>query len=425
MSVIIPILKSWWWLILPVVLYFPARFLYFWWLNWDVWYEEKKWTILEIIPPAEILKPFRAMEDIFNRLWAFYDFPDWRKKWCEGEPTFGGGLWFSFELLSFEGEVHFYLRIPKDSEKMVESIIHTHYPETEIFETNDYVQNVPADIPNKEYDFWGEDYVLVKDYVYPIRTYKFFEIKPEETKVEKKIDPFSSLMESLVNLKEGEQFWFQIIAIPILDEVLPWTKRGRAKADEIVKRLGKAKDKSIAGETARTVLLKDYVPFEPEKKKEEIIPSEMKLTPGEKQILEAVEDKISKRGFKVSMRSLYIFKRGSQFPNRKTITRAYLSHFGVENLNSMKHWGETKTEVKYFFPKIRTFWRKRDIFERYIERVPAKSPNSIGGTLILNSEELATIFHLPAEAGNLPSGVSRVSFKKGGPPPSIPTGKRE
>ena len=88
----------------------------------------------------------------------------------------------------------------------------------------------------------------------------------------------------------------------------------------------------------RTALLKDYIPFELEKKKEEIIPSEMKLTPGGREVLTAVEDKITKRGFKVSMRGLYIFKKGSEVSRRKLITRNYFSHFATENLNSIKHY---------------------------------------------------------------------------------------
>ena len=112
-STIFLVLKNWWWVILPIVLYFPAKAIYLWWLSWDVWYKEQKWMLLEIIPPSEVLKPFRAMEDIYNRLWALYDSPDWRAKWCEGQLTLGGGLWFSFEITSFEGSVHFYLRVPK------------------------------------------------------------------------------------------------------------------------------------------------------------------------------------------------------------------------------------------------------------------------------------------------------------------------
>lgn len=413
-------MKNWWWVILPIILYFPAKFLYLWWLSWDVWYKNKEWTLLEIIPPAEILKPYRAMEDIFNSLWAVYDFPDWRTKWCEGQIALGGGLWFSFEITSFEGNVHFYLRIPKGSEQMAKSVIHAHYPETEFFEVDDYVKNVPFDIPNKEYDLEGDDFILIKDYPFPIKTYKFFEIKPEEIKEEKKVDPFSSLMEALAKLQKGEEFWFQVTAVPILDEALAWTKRGRNVADGIAKRPHGAKQKSITGETVRTALIKDYIPFELEKKKEEVIPSEMKLTPGEREILTAVEDKITKRGFKVSIRGLYIFKKDAKFPAHKMIARGYLSHFATENLNSIKHWSKTKTSVSYFFRERRIFRRKENIFRRYIHRFPAVYPNLIKGTMILNSEELATIFHFPTETSNLPASISRIAFKKGGPPPSIP-----
>ena len=40
--------------------------------------------------------------------------------------------------------------------------------------------------------------------------------------------------------------------------------------------------------------------------------------------------------------------------------------------------------------------------------------------MILNTEELATIFHLPALAAPLPPEVPRVEAKRGGPPPELP-----
>jgi len=104
---IFQILKSWWWFFFPIIFWFPAKALYRWWLTWEVWYPKNKWLLLEIKPPREVLKPFSAMENVFSMLWGIIDSANWREMWCEGAQLLGWGLWFSFEITSFGGEIHF------------------------------------------------------------------------------------------------------------------------------------------------------------------------------------------------------------------------------------------------------------------------------------------------------------------------------
>ncbi len=413
------VIKVWWWFILPVLLYFPAKILYKWWINWEVWYKELEWIMLEIIPPAEVLKPFRAMEDMFTAIWPIYDGANWREQWCEGELILGPE-WVSFETVSIEGQIHFYLRCLKEKRNFVESIIHTHYPDAEIFQVPDYTQNVPQNIPNKEYDIYGEDYILLRDDPFPIRTYKFFEIRPEEIEAEKKLDPLPNLLEALAKLKKGEQVWFQMVICPILDSDVPWVTQGKALVDKIARRPSPPKDKTIAGEAFRALAF-DSIPFEQKAKEESIIPPEMKLTPGEREVLGAVEEKISKLGFKTHMRVIYLYKREARFSPNGKIFRSYFLHFNTQDLNGIRFWGKTRTKIHYLFRKRRLSTRKKNIFYRYVKRFTPKFPKRVGpGTSIFNAEELATIFHFPTSTASLPSSVPRVPTKKGGPPPNIP-----
>ena len=73
LAIIWQVFKNWWWLILPALLYVPAKALYRWWIQWEIWYKEQEWVMLEIIPPAEVLKPYRAMEDIYLGIWPIID----------------------------------------------------------------------------------------------------------------------------------------------------------------------------------------------------------------------------------------------------------------------------------------------------------------------------------------------------------------
>ncbi len=404
---------------MPCLFYFPAKFFYIWWIQWEIWYNEQKWIMLEIVPPAEVQKPFRAMEDIFAAFWPIYDKPNWREQWCEGEFD-NGPFWFSLEIVSLGGDIHFYSRVPDWALKLFEAVVHAHYPEAEIFEVEDYTQNVPQNLPNKDIDVYGEDYVfLKKEHAYPIKTYKFFEIKPEEIEPEKKLDPIFSLLESMAKLRKGEQYWFQMVMVPMVDEI-PWKKDAEKIINELTHRKPKDKSKSITAEAFRLLAYGD-APFAQEEEKREIIPSEMRMTPGERDVVAAVEEKVSKLGFKTHIRAIYLYTKEAFVPAHKRIARGYFLHFADQSLNSIRFLGETRAKIHYLFRKRRLYSRKKRIFEKYIKRFPPKYPDLLKGTMALNPEELATIFHLPMSTAGLPPTVPRIMAKKGGPPPSIPT----
>jgi len=230
----------------------------------------------------------------------------------------------------------------------------------------------------------------------------------------------------MTKLRKGEQFWFQIIIVPILDKDIPWVTKGHEAAQKFARRPKKPKQKSIIGEAIDALL--GTSPEELQKEKglppgvSPEIEREMLITPGERAVLTGVEEKISKYGFKTSMRSVYIYPEGEYFAPRGKAARSYFSHFSTQDMNTIVFLGKTRTRIHYLFRRRRLYSRKRSIFERYIRRFPPSYPKWIGpGNIVLNAEELATIFHLPTKAAILPPGVPRVFAKKGEPPPGIPT----
>jgi len=437
--------KVWWWLFLPLFLYFICENLYLYWIRWEVWYKEQEWVILEIIPPAEIEKPFGAMEYLFASLWAIYGRSDWKGKWCEGVLPCGP-YWFSFEIISKEGEVHFYLRIPRDHRQYVETVVHTHYSEAEVFEVEDYTKELPQDIPNNEYDLKGEDYIFKENSCYPIKTYKFFEAGGykffetgmTEKESERKVDPLSLLMEGLTRLKKGEHFWFQVVAAPITNKDIPWQDEAKKIVDILSKRAEPIKKGSIfqdpvdiikeffilAKETTKAiiydVILGLFFPPSAEEKK----PTETKfpiITPGEDIVIKAIEEKIAKPAFRSYLRALYIFKKDAYNAANASLARNYFTNFSAENLNAIFLWPKTRPSIRFFFRERRIYSRKKLLFEKYIKRFPSIYPMLYGkGIIILNIEELATIFHFPIQSAFLPPGVPRVLAPKAPPPPGIP-----
>ncbi len=442
LPILFQILKNWWWFFLTIILLYPSKLFYLWWINWEVWYKKNKWILIEIKPPAEVLKPFKAMEDVIHSLWGVYDSPKWREVWCEGEFQHDP-YWFSLEIASFGGDVRFYIRILEEWKDTFEAAIYAYYPEAEISVVEDYTKNVPQNIPNKDWDLYSEDYTLMRDEIYPIRTYStFFEEKPDVPLEEKRLDPMYSFLEALGKLQSGEQIWLQIVAAPTTNNDNPWITHGKAIANKLARRPELQKQKGIFQEAEETVshVVTGTPPPAPQKEEGFIAP-ELRLTPGEKEVLSGVERKISKQGFKTWIRQVYVCKKDEphNFGTYKIIRTYLMSHFMTENLNSLIYYGPTRSKIHYWLRGRRLYMRKRKQFRHYIERFPPYFPwnlkgepfphflldlihyplgPGIRGTCILNAEELATIYHFPPKI--IVPTVQRVEEKRAGPPSELP-----
>lgn len=434
------LILKWWWLILPMILFPIAEKLYLFWIRWDVWFEDKEWTMLEVVPPAPIEKPFRAMEDVMTMLWGVIGTNDWKSKYCEGQHPQIPGTWFSLEIASIKGNIHFYLRVPDGFESSAESAVYSHFPEAEIKEAEDYTKKVPDNLPNKRFGFYGEDYQFLepeKDYL-PIKTYsQFFEEHPE-VKESKRLDPLNSLLEHMTTIGEDEQLWFQIVCNPVIEgKNYEWEDPAKRKIAELANRPEDkpSESKSITGMVLNELFFgEDSVlkrifqvlfglgeeELEEESEEERDFTKEVKTTPREKEKIRLIEEKLSKNVFQVWMRSGYVYRKDKPYSyGNRMIPFSYLGHFQQQDTNAFVFMKETRPKVYYFFRERRMYQRKKRIFKKFLKRLPPKYPNLDPGTFMLSVEELATLFHFPTDATKLPASVPRVSIKKAGPPPSV------
>jgi len=377
--------------------------------------------------PEDAPRPFKAMEDVFVGMWQMHDPPNPREKWLEGKYQ----LSFALEIVSTEGNIHFYLRIPEGNRTLVESAIYAHYPSAELEVVEDYTKQIPQDIPSKEWDLWGTNYILERPSPYPIKTYsKFFE--PTATdKEEMRIDPMALLVEGFSRIGKGEHLWIQFVLTPILHtspQESNLVEEGREIVAQIIKRPPAPKNKGLLGDI-RTVTAHVATGVDAngkEEKPQEIIPPEMRLTPGEREIVASIEEKISKYSFGTHCRFIYLAKRENYFGPAKALAMTWFTQFGTTTYNNFRPLKSTLTKVytilSWFTDKRRAFVRKRRLFRNYTLRLPPYFPRSTKmGTFILNVEELATIFHFPGKITTPSSAVVRVGSKKGEAPAGLPT----
>jgi len=431
----VPFLRVWWWVFLPLMLHVHLKTLYLWYLNWDFDYATKqKWVLLEIVPPKEVLMPVKAMEDVFTAIWPLMDVGNFRERWCDGELPYGP-YWCSWEIASIEGKIHFYIRFLKQHRSSIEAALFGHYPEIEIREVSDYVKLVPPTVPNDDWDMYGEDWDFDKDDPYPCRTYeKFFEPQGERISAEeKRMDPMISLLESMSRLGPGEHYWVHFVTIPVGDYDEP---EYRASGEKIVMDLAKRPQKKEAtffdtlahtlgelvmgpkkegdGESASY----SWVPLEKDEATDEL---RISLTPGEREIITEVENKIKKPAFRTTIRGVYVARRENWKSPNRVLTRTYMGHFSTDNMNSFRFQGKTRPRVHYFLRARRVFMRARRMFRMTVLRFPPLYPDRKSLCPILSSEEMATLYHFPIRTtGMIAPTMERIESKKGGPPPNLP-----
>ncbi len=409
--------------------------IYLWWIGWDFSYAKTKWVILEIIPPKEILVPLKAFEDILATMYGpLIDTANFRELWCEGELD-EAPFWMSWEIVSIEGNVHFYARVMAQHKSTLESTLYSHYPELEIQEVSDYTKDIPQGIPNEEWDMYGEDFKYTGSSAHPIKTYEqFFEPEGERISAEeKRIDPINSLLESMSRLGPGEQYWVQFIITSIGEreglkhlneeaelEIARITKRPVKKETTLWQEMWLALYHLVLGPDKEGSGEKAEYKWAELAEVSETGEREMLMTPGERATVLEMEEKMKKPLYRTTSRGLYIAKRENFRSSHGKLMRAYMSHFATSS-NRLHFDGSTRTKVHYIFRKRRVFLRARRMLRNAILRFPPYFPDREQGTAPLSIEELTTLFHFPFKVTSLAfPTVERVEHRKGGPPANLP-----
>lgn len=384
------------------------------------------WVFLHVKGPKENLTSTLAVEQIFQQFHTLHAGLTFAQKNIEGAIQ----LWYSFEIISMGGKVSFIIRVPKARKTFVESAIYAEYPTAEISETEDYMKHMEYDPDKSEFDVFGTEFKLVEKQFLPIKTYKDFEHSSAEQQI---IDPLSPIFEGMAKIEPHEFYGIQILAQPLQDE--EW----KEKADNYAKELtGEEPEHEM---TIWKFLMKPFDAFAHFSLKKAIIESGshgheeksngpknnwMSMTDVEKERVNLIQNKVGKSGFKVKIRHLYLAPKDKFDKNKRAMFIGAFRTFGSAQSNKLKpDVSKTWTGVDYIIsPSLEEPYinwvvdhRKRMVFKGYKDRdIHIGLPGQI-----MNSEELATIYHWPLTVNTaITPAVEKIESKKAQAPANLP-----
>lgn len=405
----------------PAILFFVAfplvRSLWVYWKN-RTFEASLKFVFLELKMPREITRTPRSMDQFFH---AIAGMGNWAghlgEKYLLGEVT----IWFTFEVVSLGGEIHFYARVFDQYVNIFKAALFSAYPEIEVTEAEDYTHKwVPHNILELELqnkDLYANEFVLAKEPAYPIKTYLQFETNVEEQQV----DPMGVFIESMASLDPTE---FVGVQYNIASAGLNWGEQYKKIVEDL------RTPKLAEGSAAHGATGEDLAAA--------LKTSLLQKSPGQTDILKAVERNLSKPAFVTNCRLLYIAPKkifADRVP-RRAIKGAF-AQYNAADLNSMVFNDRMNTkpgwfDPPYIFKRTRRRARKNRNLHLWIERelgihefvgrwLSGHWFNTWGSrTDILSTESLATLYHPPTTLVVTGPHTQRVESRKMGAPAGLP-----
>lgn len=404
-----------WFMVTTAPLWLPFILGYFTWelfvrYNKKRFFSSQKYTLLEIRVPKEVTKTPVAMELFLNTIWQTAGETTWYDRNFLGKTR----AWFSLEIVSIDGYVHFFIWGRDALRRHVESQIYAQYPGSEVSVVSDYTKEIGYD-PSINAMF-GLEYQLAKPDPYPIKTYVDYGLNETATKEENKVDPLSQVLEFFGQINKGEQMWLQIICRAHKKEHPDFKKRLWWNPTTWNENTDKWKDDAAAEiKKIKSANTAKYV--DASGKEQDGFPN---LTKGQMDVISALERSISKPGFDVGIRAIYIGDKNVFHGPSIPILVGLLKPFNSGNLNA---FGAPKNTTAFDYPwqdwnSIRTNKLKREMMFAFQKRSYFYPP-VIEKHMVLNSEELATIFHFPGTVVQTPT-LGRLLSKKAEPPSNLP-----
>lgn len=286
----------------------------------------------------------------------------------------------SFEIASVNGQIRFYVWVPKTLRSFVEGQIYSQYPTVQIREADeDYVSH-----EGQHSVVYSSEMTLTDNQMLPIKTFQNFEV-----------DPLAGITGTLAKLESsGEEVWIQILVRPIADD---WHKR----SDKWISGVKQGKNSTSSSENGGLKWIAGLLEAlwkPPEQGKDGKPASAPEMSDRDKTRITEAATKATKLGYEVKIRLAYLGDSTTNARLRMQAIVGTFKQFNSTNLNGFK---------------ISSASFKKEDLAKY----RARSFNDRG--YILNIEEVASVFHLPHTNVETPN-IVWASTKTAEPPAKLP-----
>ena len=381
------------------------------WSTWIIWRRsefiaQQEHVLLEIKPPRTIERTPLAMETVIDAMHLDPGEGNWYARSVKG----GVRPMWSLELASIGGQIHFFIWARKGFRRQVESHVYAQYPGAQVVEAPDYTRMISG--KPSEWELFACDYRHTNKDPYPIKTYVDYGLdkvqkEPEQT------DPLANVLEFLGSMGPDEQFWVQfILRVHKGDKYSKAAKDGKPytwahEANEIIEKIRKDTRSS-------------YV--DPNTGKE--MPGFPNPTKGQSEVMAAIERNIGKQAFDVGVRAVYVAKKGKF--NGATVAgmKALFKQFSSNTYNGIT-WAGGRGLLKFddypweWNTEIYKEKERAELLDAYRRRQFFYEPHSWNDYMVMSSEEIATLYHIPSRAVSTP-GLARIPSSTSEAPPNLP-----
>jgi len=313
------------------------------------------------------IKDITAISDqFFSSLGSLYE--DGIKKVFYGQPV------VSFEYIAKDREIIFYIGVPRTYQALLEKQIQSYYPNANIEPSGDFR------IFKEGLEISYGMMVSSRSFIYPIKTYEEYEY-----------DTISNITNALSKIGADSRAAIQIVIRPI-------NQAWRGQVDWTMQKIqeGKGVPLGVAWYQKFGYFLGQFSRVSLSAKQEDTF---KKITPIQEETQKLLTRKSSKTGFAIQVRILSLAKtKVESETNLKSIFSSF-AQFSTPDRNGFKLIrGFPKNQFLTHFI-LRTFYGFRK--------------------MILNSEELASIYHFPSENIDTP-GIRWFMAKRAPAPANLP-----
>lgn len=346
----------------------------------------KDWVMYKILVPRERhaeeddqRKNFQEMQAVIEPFYASLNsiFNDAIAKKITGQDH------ISLEIVAKDNQIFFYIGCPRRISVSIIKNLQAQYPYAEVIEDANY-----SIFPEKPLSVEIANLKMNKFYIFPIKTYKVLEE-----------DPLNAIVNSFSKLKDEETAALQLL-------IRPTNGMWRMKVEKAAYNIQRGKFKATsntpllrAGDSFFTFLGTAFNQAKGEGPKENVESPYYRMTPMQENQVKMLGEKAAKIGFECQMRVVTVAENNQKAKlNINEITSAF-SQFNSPEANGLRR-GRAKN--------------KSEELANYIFRL--FGPNM---KMVLNTEELSTIYHLPNRYVEAPNIIWLLARKEP-PPPNIP-----